>query len=299
LQQRSIVAKGKQMGLVSGNGFSNMRSGQAVLKEWGIVEDTLLADGSKNWNNYVNIELVALSQNANLHKIVSYWTATNKSDMLKLLDDGRILTTGIDWYTGYNMKGGFKNPWIIDKPIGWKVGGHAFISKGYVIGYKGIKDGKIITGSGGINVFANQNSYGEDWGATITHEGVVHKGLFFTGIDYLSSDNYGTYANLDFENGHAKFLNTFDGENVKGTGKTVYFIQKGLRKPYPDEITYLAFNVRDSKISNWHPVKDETLEQVRQGDSMDIKKSPYWDYLKNIEGNEARMNKLVSLLIKK
>jgi hypothetical protein len=127
LSARSIVIKGKAMGLVKSNGFSNLRSGQKVLQKWGILPEGVIDERITSWRDYSDIKALENTDSiASRHKISSYWTVSNRNDALKLLDKGKTISTGISWYSGYNQKGGFKMPWIIWKAIGWLVGGHAY-----------------------------------------------------------------------------------------------------------------------------------------------------------------------------
>ena len=274
LNVRSIVGWGVKNGRVSGNGFSNLEDGQKALKDWGILEKQAIPE-DLSWPDYANIDVQRYATLAAIHKSSSYWQANSRNDALHLLDDNHTITTGINWYTGFNQGGGFGPPWLISKAIGYKVGGHAIKIVGYDLNYQGQK------------VYIIQNSYGKDWG---------DNGLFYITMDYLDYNNYGYYVNLDLPSQIGLFLNQFDGKNVKGSKSTVYFIQAGKKKAYPDEIVYLSFTPQDTKIQQWTLVKDTDLAQVPDGNMMDIKKSLYWDYLKNIDGNEARIQRLLQIL---
>lgn len=277
LNVRSLVAYGAKNNMVSGNGFSNLRSGQKCLKDWGAVEGDQLPEQSSNWYSYINVDIPRLTPNANKHKTATYWSVSSRNDILKLLDEDRLMTTGIDWYTDFNQGGGFATPWIIERAQGYKVGGHAILLKGYDLNYHSKK------------VYIFQNSYSREWG---------DEGKFYIEMNYFENHNYGIYVNLDISIDIGKFINDYDGKNVKGSSPIVYFIQKGQKKPYPDEITYLAFNVNDTDIKSYSLADDEILNKIPIGDIMDIKKSLYWDYLKDIS-NENRVKALIDLLHKK
>ena len=95
-----------------------------------------------------------------------------------------------------------------------------------------------------------------------------------------------------------KFLEENEGKNVKHKDSpAIWFIQKGKKKAYPDELTYLSFNVRDGQITNYVLADKNIIDQIDDGGNMEIEKSLYWEYLKHIEGNEARLNELIRLLI--
>lgn len=298
LSVRSIVAWGVKNGFVSGNGFSNLESGQKALKNWGILEKNAIPEDIDDWNAYANVDVGRFAADAGNHKTSSYWQVSSRNDILKLLDDNRIIVTGIEWFTGFNQGGGFGYPWIINKKIGYSIGGHALAIKGYIYNYKGLTaENKIITGAGGTNVFVIQNSYGPGWGASVVDDkGVVHRGLFFIDMAYFINNNWGCYVNLDLSIDIGAFINQYDGKNVKGSGPTIYFIQKGQKKPYPDEVSYLAFNVQDKEIKSYSLVKDDILAKIPTGDIMDITKSLYWDMLQGIQGNEERIKKLIEIL---
>jgi hypothetical protein len=257
LNVRLMVAKGKRMGLVSGDGFSNLRSGQKVLNEWGACPRATITEDASTWNLYSNVNPDLYQERASKHKTGSFWSVSSRNDAIKLLDEGRILTTGIMWYTGFNQGGGFSSPWIISKAVGYQVGGHAFIIKGYDMD-KGL--------------YICQNSYGSNWG---------DKGDFYITFDYMDRANYGYWVNLDeVDKDLGKFLMEYDGKNVKGTGPAIYHIQGGKKKPYPNWESFLAWN---GHIRGFSIVDDELLNKVEKGEIMDITKTDYWVFLKNVQ----------------
>lgn len=276
LSVRLMVCRGKYLGLVSGDGFSNLRDGQKVLNEWGAVEEGTISDGrGLNWTGYSGINPSLYTERAKKHKTASFWSVSSRNDLLKLLDEGRIVTTGMKWYTGFNQGGGFKAPWLITRAIGYLVGGHAAAIIGYNLNYEGRK------------VYIIQNSYSDRWG---------DNGKFYIDMDYLDKNNYGYFVNLDeISVDMGKFFMENDGKNVKGSKSTIYYVQAGKLKPYPDEVTYLAYNPEDGYIKKYTVINDEILNKIATGDKMDIKKSLYWDYLKNIDSKE-RLNKLEELI---
>jgi hypothetical protein len=275
LNIRLLVARGRKLGLVSGDGFSNLRSGQKVLQDWGIPPRTAITEDASHWELYSGVNTDLYTDRASQHKTSSFWSVSSRNDLLKLLDENRIITTGLMWYTGFNQGGGFSSPWIISKPVGYQVGGHAFVIIGYDMNYQGRK------------VYICQNSYGFNWG---------DKGRFYVDMDYLDKNGYSYFTNLDEINKDlGKFLNEYDGQNVKGILPTVYYVQAGKLKAYPDEITYLAYNVIDRHITNYKQVDDNLIRQAEKGDNMDITKSLYWDFLKNVD-NQNRLKKLIEVI---
>ena len=96
-----------------------------------------------------------------------------------------------------------------------------------------------------------------------------------------------------------KFLEENEGKNVKHKdSNTVWLIQRNKKKAYPDELTYLSFNVRDGQITNYVLADKNIIDQIDSGEDMDIEKSLYWEYLKQVKGNDARLKKLIQMLIR-
>jgi hypothetical protein len=279
LSTRLLVAKGKKMGLVEGDGFSNLRSGQKVLQDYGAVEEGLFTEpiinGNIIWDEYIRLNPDLYTDRASKHKISSFWAVSSRNDLLKLLDEGRIIATGTMWYSGFNQGGGFSSPWIISSKVGYQIGGHAFVIVGYDLNYHGKK------------VYICQNSYGKEWG---------DKGLFYVTMDYMDGNNYGYYTNLDdVDKELGKFINDYDGQNVRGKGTPgIFHIQNGKKKAYPNMETFLAWN---GKRRGFVEVDKAILDKVENGDIMDIKKSDYWTFLKDVQ-EANRLDALIQLIYK-
>ena len=275
LNVRTFTAKGRMMRLVSGDGFSDLRSGQKVLKEWGACLENVIAEYNSNWSTYSMVDADLYKDRAAKHKIGSYWTANTRDEILKALDDGRILTTGLKWYTGFNIGGGFRSPWLITKIIGRYVGGHAVVIKGYDLNYQGRK------------VYIFQNSYGEDWG---------DDGDFYIDMDYFENDNYGCFVNMDeIDKEVGDLITKYDGKNVKGKGDSgIFHIQKGKKKPYVNWESYLSWN---GKIRGFYEVDKNVLDRIEVGEKMDITKTDYWQFLKDVK-EANRLEALLTLLNK-
>lgn len=268
LSVRQMVSKGRRMGLVSGNGFSNLRSGQKVLQDWGAVEEGITKETADSWEEYSGLNSDLYTERASKHKISSFWSVSSRNDLLKLLDMNKPVTTGMLWYTGYNQGGGFKAPWLITGPDGFKIGGHAFLIVGYDMNYKGRK------------VYIIQNSYGSGWG---------DNGKFYVDMNYLDSVNYGYYTNLDevdkdldkVDKELGKFIVEYDGKNVKAKdSRAIFHIQAGRKKLYPNWLSYLSWN---GKQRGFVEVDRAVLDRVPTGDIMDIKKSIYWEFVKDVK----------------
>lgn len=264
------ISYAQRKGWVSGNGLANVDTYFKVLKEYGCCEGKN-PDYFFDWNDVSTRSLNTAE--AAKHKISSYWEVSGRNDILKLLDEGRTLNTGIDWYTGFNQGGGFGSPWIIRKALGYAVGGHDI----KICGYDTVK-----------KVYIFVNSYGKEWGDS---------GLFYIDMDYFDKHNYGVFTSLDIENGLSKFLNQYDGQNVKGNSPAIFFIQKGVRKVYPDWSTFLSFGGKFKGFIQLDNLEAKTLELINLGDQMDIRKSPAWDSIQNIGELDDKNHELMSTLI--
>lgn len=187
LSCRSLSAYGQSNGLLTGNGYSALNAGDKALISWGIAEEQSVGGEDINdWGAYTALNLGVLTPLADDHKSKSYWNPSSRNDRLKCLDDGRVIKTAIDWYTGYNQGGGFSSPYIIDKILGWKIGGHCVVIIGYDLNYNGRK------------VYIMQNSYGADW---------CDGGKFYIDMDFLDNNSWGFSVQLDIPLSDAKKLN--------------------------------------------------------------------------------------------
>ena len=262
LSVRSIVTYAKRNSLLSGTGWSATDAGQKVLKAFGIMDVGYFSEDVREWNSYSNAALT--QSNADNHKIGSYWEIESSDQLFKAIDEGHVMIVAMKWYTGYNMSGGFRAPWLIKGRAGYVVGGHEFVIKGYDTDYQGRQ------------VAICQNSYGANWG-----EG----GDFYIDLDYLMDNNYGIFANLDdIDKELAKFLIKYDGKTVKSTSSpTLWHIQKGAKKAYLHEMDYFVFNANDPMMKNFEIVDGDILDRVPKGESMDITKSPYWPILQHLQ----------------
>lgn len=276
LSVKGNVRYGARQGMISGDGYSYLRDNQKVLQDFGSIQEKDLPDtGHDNWETYSKGPLDMVK--AEVHKTQSFWSVSNRSEMFKLLDEGKPVQVGMDWYSGFNQSGGFSAPWLITKNIGFKVGGHAVFVIGYDLDYHSFP------------VYIIQNSYSERWG---------DNGKFYVAMNHLDNQifgwgGYGAYANLDIQPDLGKFFNEYDGKNVKSpTESTIYFIQKGKKKPYLHEFDYRIFNVEDEKMTNFSVVDKEILDKVELGDHMDITKSVYWPLLKHLS-NPLNLTRVV------
>lgn len=275
LSVESLVAYASTKGLVGANGISNLQDGQKAVQDFGIAEDSFLPNPPMtDFQAYVSANRVLtpdVISNAAKHKSKTFWQVIGRDDTLRLLDQGKVLTTGIMWYSGFNMGGGFTAPWLIRSFVGTAIEGHAFIMIGYDLNYLGRK------------VYIFQNSYGPNWGDS---------GKFYIDMDFFDQYGYSRFASLDISYDIGAFLNAYDGKNVRGDNAAIYFIEDGKKRAFPDWLTFLAYgNLKGS----WDKVDQATLDQVPTGDPMDITQSSNWALIKDVAAPD-NMHKLLEIL---
>lgn len=257
LNERTTVTYAAKNSLLSGNGYSNLRDNQKVLNNFGAGE----GDGTPtlSWDKYVSFNLDTIKDIASGHKTKTYWAVSSRDDIMKLLDDGRPVTAGMDWYTGFNQGGGFKTPWIISKAVGYIVGGHAIL----IIGYDTDQDVYIV-----------QNSYSNQWG---------DKGKFYVKRSYLEAEikKYGAYTNLDIDQPVVDILTQYFAQNVKGDKSPgIYFIYGGAKHAYPDEDTWMSF---DAEKDGFTVVRQDDLDKVPEGEPMRKEAGQNWELIQKIK----------------
>ena len=276
LDTRTIVCVARREGKISGDGFSSLKANEEVLHNFGIGEYRHLQGFRyRNWNEYSDSKLLTpkLLSNMQDHKTDSYWEVERTDHLYKYIDEKRTIKIGIDWATGFNIKNGFKAPWIISKIIGYVVGGHAMFVKGY---------------DATKNLFIIQNSFGKDWG---------DHGDLYIEEKWLQKqiNKYGAFVNLDIKSDIGKILMEMDGKNVKAEGNSaVYHIQKGKKKVYPDSPSYFAYN---KSFDGIELVDQRILDEIPESDIMDIKKSVHWDLIKNLKYEDV-LSSLIDNYIK-
>jgi len=130
LSPRSIVTRGRQSQLLIRDGIASLRSGQKVLSDWGIMQDSELPDQPhKSFNEYSSAKLD--SKKASRHRTKSYFSVRTRNAIIKAIDDGHVVVSGIKWYTGWNTRYLPKNA-LISGNVGYPVGGHAIKLIGYL-----------------------------------------------------------------------------------------------------------------------------------------------------------------------
>jgi len=269
LSVRSLVIKGKEMGLCGKYGLSNMRSGQKVLKDWGILPEEVCPDMYKSdWTQYLNFNVNDYNDIAKKYKTKSFWKVTSMNDVYKLLDEGHALTFGMPWYSGFNQGGGFSFPWIIDKVVGWVVGGHALLLIGYDKQYHKLRVGTV------------QNSYGHTWG---------DKGKLYIEESFFvkyALKKYGCYVNLDIEKDTGKFIKQYQDRVVKGDKSNgVFLIEDNKKRPYISWDAFYSHNPLSAndlvKLITVVPQKD--IDSVEEGEALTVDNSEHNEALKNLK----------------
>jgi len=252
LSPRSLVILGKELGYISGDGFSNLRNNEKTLQKYGVAEERFLSEKNGGWVDYSNSAKLtpAARANAATHRSQTYWSITNIDGILKALDDDRIVKVGVKWYRGLNMSAGFKTPWFWGI-VSWFVGWHAMIVVGYDMDYKGQK------------VAILQNSFGGNYG----DNGKMY--IKFADLEKQIREA-GAYANYDMPLEIGKWLIEHQGHLVKTNGgKDVYLIQGNQKRKYTDEATLTAHGKAIADIIN---VEAEYLDKVERGEDI-----LFWD----------------------
>jgi len=230
LSARYLTAKAWQLGLCKKQGYADLRAGQEVLRRFGCCEEKDCTSNSRlSFESYVNVNFSVLDQYAKLHKTKTYWKIKNIDELLKAIDENHAVTVGIPWYSGFNQTSGFKKPWIITKAMGYYVGGHALLAKGYK------PDLTVV-----------QNSYSNGWG---------DKGRLYIARVFLNKyiKAYGAYANLDIEYDKITaedIIEKYDWTktnkiNVRGDRDgAIYLIYDGTKYAYRNARAFIAYNAK-------------------------------------------------------
>ena len=258
--------------MLTADGEATIDTPQVGLQKYGIIPGVSDVAGK----TYDQISLLPSNQVlASQHKISTYWRVSGRNDLLKLLDDGKTVTTGLDWYSGYNQGGGFSAPWIISKTLGYIVGGHSVLIVGYNLNYNGHKVYKIL------------NSYGSSWGDS---------GYLYVDMDFLDAHNYGYYTDLGITATLGVFLNNYNNQNVKKVGDpNIYYIQNQTKCLYPDYATYLAYYGLANGAKTLTADEATILDSMPAGANMDIKNSPCQSLMSYIKGSDDQ-NVLINAL---
>lgn len=253
LSARFATIMGIKEGLVSGDGLSDLRTVQKITQKYGICEESLLPERSDlEWSDYSDSTKITpqILANAGQHKSASYWMVTNTNQLLKLLDQGRTVTIGLDWREAWNMRSGFSFPWLLNLLTSFIVGGHAVLIIGYEKNYNGIP-----------LVFEVQNSYGAGYGKN---------GCFFIKPEDLQPylNKYGAYTQSDIAVDVAKFIIEYSNKVVKESNNAnCYKIINGKKCLIPDIPTLWSFGYLSENIQI---VDKNTLDAVPLGVSLNF-----------------------------
>jgi len=253
LDERTLVMIGRREGKISGDGFSNLRDNEKMLQDFGVAEKGFLKDDFKNWDEFSNPKLLTteIINNAVKHKTKTYLRIYKISEIYKAIDEGRPVKIGIDWATGFNQGEGFSFPYIIQKIIGWIVGGHALYIYGYNQNYKN------------FNVSIVRNSFGNDWG---------DKGDLYITEQFLQNqiDKYGAYINYDIDIDIAKWIINYQNKIIKTKNNpTVYLIEQNKKRKFTDLATFYAHGYLDENIIT---VDNEYFDKIEMGKDIN-----FWD----------------------
>ena len=261
LSIRVFVMFGKRDGFVTGDGFSSMRNNQKVIQKCGIPEMGFIEETTNSWEEYADPSKITqeMIDNAFEHRSQSYAAVTTKDELLKLLDSGRTLQTGMDWYEEYNMRGGFSMPWKIDF-VGReenKIGGHAL---------------KILNYRDNGNTLQIQMSSGSNWG---------DNGCFYTPTDWLLKHWYGAFVQFDIPVDIASFLAANQFMFVRGTGLAIYQIVGNQKYAFPDMATLELYS--DGKWKeNYKRVSEALIQAISDGPLIRIQDDPKWPMLQTL-----------------
>lgn len=245
LSVRSVVAWAEEQGFISGDGFSSLKASQQALQKFGAADASLVDDRFRPWTHYSSPHTLTdtVRASAAKHKTKTYWKVSKLSEVYELIDNDRPVQIAMYWYTGYNMNGGLRAPWIIPYKKGYRVGAHAC----YVIGYKSNYHGE--------DVIIVMNSYGPNWG---------DNAVFYIKVSDFEKelDIFGGYTNLDVEKDVGSFLRDYNGEDVKTSNSPkVYKIEKGQKRHYVNIPAYR----KHTNGGTLHIVETSLLNEVEEG----------------------------------
>lgn len=244
LSVRSLVARGRKQGLLTGTGFASLRSGQDVVQKFGIAEESLLPDTRPGWEEYSSPKCLTydVNQSALQHKSGRYFVVQTKADFLHAVESGRLVQTGIQWRTGYQMNGGLRAPWVLKIGSGTLIGGHAIVLRGYDLD-KGLLKFQTTFGA----------SYADG-------------GCFYIKIDdFFAAPRVG-YVSVDVT--PAQLAAGYEGKDVKSDADPkIYRVEKGAKRWYPNEAVFFKHGGKFNPRS-WTQVSSSVLASIPTGPNM-------------------------------
>jgi len=271
LSEQSQTCFMKKEGFIEQDGFSSLSENQKCGIKNGICEKAYLCKDEEQvgWNNYSSASNLTkqVIDNAILHKAKDFASCVGRSAKLKALDEGFVLHTGMDWYSGFNISGGFCSPWVINKNTGYLVGGHALAMVGYDMPRK---------------VYIIQNSYSASWGGYKDSKGNIHAGCFAVDMDFFDKNGHASYERIDIDEHIDELIASYEGKDVKATGSGIFRIENGVKRPYPDSVTFFAFGGKYGKWGKTYVgIATSLLNKIPLGSDMNISDSPYFPMIKN------------------
>jgi hypothetical protein len=280
LSPRSLVAYGRSKGYVRKDGRSTLREAQQAGMEWGIAEASACPDVQLPWPDYPSVPVAGpITESAARHRAKSYFWAKGKADWLKAIDDGNSIHAGLGWYSTYNMSGGLSSPWVLPWRRGVKVDEHAVCCYGYDLDLHG-------------GVFIFRNSFGPYWG---------DRGDFYVRMADIDRDSVVGAVAVDMDGGKAAAMAAYhEGSDIKSDkAPSIWRIQDGKKRPYPDAATFYAWGGAFSGPSgpSFAPVAASLAASIPDGDPMKPEESPFWAALAphwpSISSDTAAISRIV------
>ena len=243
LSVKYLVGQGNARGICGYWGTSTLRNVQQLVVSSGICEESLMPDVKTPWSSYANPAQATYDkyQNAALHKSKSFFLVDSKDEYIKALDEGHVIHTGCEWFTGYNMAG-LDSTYTLKPRTGFSVGGHSFVCIGYNIP---------------LQLFKFQNSYGESWG---------DHGCFYVKMSDWFSMAFAGYVSIDVP--QETLWSMYEGKDVKGAGPGIYRIVSGKKCPFNSEAVFFKYGGKFGPNKTWIQISDSLLNSIPTGDPM-------------------------------
>lgn len=230
---RWLVKLARHFGMTKGDGFSYLRAGNELVKNYGLLPYVLMPDEVMSWEEYSKWtpEDEALLKVAENYK-ARYSKVVNTKQAMDALQKGYVLFTASEWFQA------MFNPQKPDFKLlrgGNFVGGHAY----YSTGYRNYGDD-----------FENPQTFGASYGdnGKAWIDNLFGRGQYEVYVqDFLPLESYVHYI--------TKIL---DGKLVKGTKDEIYIMDNGLRRLVSHDTFIKNFN-------SFTLVKQEALDAVPFG----------------------------------
>lgn len=248
----------KKNGLMSKTGTS-LSVWQKFLYDVGVCRRNLITEKyQSSWEEFADQRVLSqeVMDDGAKHKSGSFGVTFDLTTVVRKLDEALeagkwiLLQTGADWYSGYNMSGGLRNPWILEYAKGIYRAGHAFMIVGYILNYHG------------HDVLKCANSYGKEWG---------DNGYFYIKFSDFQKmfGKYGVYFNSDVPKSIAGWTSIYNGRAVQEiNGPRVYILEAGKKRHIPDEAIMWMLGITPQNIVT---DEDNNLSQVPEGEPISVK----------------------------